>query len=553
MKRCCFRWLVVFLTVLLLLPLQTVEACTGFIIGKNLTEDGSTLYGRTEDLEPNHNKNFVVRERKRNKSGETFVDQANGFTYVLPEISYQYTAVPDVTPEQGIFDEAGFNEYGVSMSATVSATANEKIQAVDPYVQDGLAESSIVSVVLPHVKTAKEGIELIAKIVQEQGASEGNIVTIADKSGVWYMEILSGHQYAAIKFPDDKFAVFPNAFFLGNVNFDDAENTIASENVVQVAKDAGTYKEENGAFHIAQSYNEPLADANRSRVWSGIKALDPNAAVNYDDEYFELLHSTDEKFTLRDAMNLQRNRLEGTEYKPEDQMELDGKGKPSSDSVDSVYKYPISNPNVMEAHIFQLKDSLPANTGGGVMWLSVGSPRNAPYLPYYGNIANTYAAYQESSSSYNADSWYWTVSRINDIIAAYPDLFVNQDVRSEMERLEAQWMQEQEFSDQEQIRLAESPQEASQKATEQSLNRAEQTFLRLKEIQKNIESRVTAVYGENAIKAIEQDEKTAEKETINLESFDYDFVIAGAMFISVLLLIGIRLFKGKSKGGQKDE
>ena len=74
------------------------------------------MYGRTEDLEPNHNKNFVVRERTYNKKGEVFEDATNGFKYELPEVSYKYTAVPDVTPEQGVFDEAGFNEHGVSIS-----------------------------------------------------------------------------------------------------------------------------------------------------------------------------------------------------------------------------------------------------------------------------------------------------------------------------------------------------------------------------------------------------------------------------------------------------
>ena len=90
---------------------------------------------------------------------------------------------------------------------------------------------------------------------------------------------------------------------------------------------------------------------------------------------------------------------------------------------DAVYKYPISNPNVMEAHIFQLKDDVPASAGGGTMWLSMGSPRNAPYLPYYGNILNTYQAYQELGDHYNDRSWYWTISRINDLVAKYPDLF----------------------------------------------------------------------------------------------------------------------------------
>ncbi len=63
----------------------------------------------------------------------------------------------------------------------------------------------------------------------ERQQERRNIITIADKTGVWYMEILSGHQYVAIKFPDDKYAVFPNTFFLGSVDFDDTENVIASK------------------------------------------------------------------------------------------------------------------------------------------------------------------------------------------------------------------------------------------------------------------------------------------------------------------------------------
>ena len=549
MKKKFFSWAIPALMLLTLFPFQAVSACTGFIIGKDLTTDGSTLYGRTEDLEPNHNKNFVVRERKYNKAGDKFVDETNGFSFDLPAVSYKYTAVPDVTPEQGVFDEAGFNEEGVSISATVSASANDDIQKVDPYVKDGIAESALTSVVLPHVKTAKEGVELLAKIVREKGAAEGNIVTIADKTGVWYMEILSGHQYAAIKFPDDKYAVFPNTFFLGNVDKNDSENTILSADLEKIAQDAGTYKEINGSFHVAQSYNPPLAEADRSRVWSGIKALDPNADVQYDDEYFELMHSTSEKLSLRDAMNLQRNRLEGTDFKPQDQMELDGKGIPDKTKADPVYKYPISNPNVMEAHIFQLKDNLPANTGGGILWLAMGSPRNAPYLPYYGNISNTSQPYQEMSTAYNENSWYWTVSRINDLVAKYPELFEDDSIRSEIERMESQWMEEQPAHDNDQISLSEQPEQASLKATKDSMERADSVFKRLKEIQKIAEDKVVAEYGTSALEEIEELEDSDTEETIRLEDFDYDIAIAGGIFVLTVIGIAIYLVKGKNRKG----
>ena len=549
MKKKFFSWAIPALMLLTLFPFQAVSACTGFIIGKDLTTDGSTLYGRTEDLEPNHNKNFVVRERKYNKAGDKFVDETNGFSFDLPAVSYKYTAVPDVTPEQGVFDEAGFNEEGVSISATVSASANDDIQKVDPYVKDGIAESALTSVVLPHVKTAKEGVELLAKIVREKGAAEGNIVTIADKTGVWYMEILSGHQYAAIKFPDDKYAVFPNTFFLGNVDKNDSENTILSADLEKIAQDAGTYKEINGSFHVAQSYNPPLAEADRSRVWSGIKALDPNADVQYDDEYFELMHSTSDKLSLRDAMNLQRNRLEGTDFKPQDQMELDGKGIPDKTKADPVYKYPISNPNVMEAHIFQLKDSLPASTGGGILWLAMGSPRNAPYLPYYGNISNTSQPYQEMSTAYNENSWYWTVSRINDLVAKYPELFEDGSIRNEIERMESQWMEEQPAHDNEQISLSEQPEQASLKATKDSMERADSVFKRLKEIQKIAEDKVVAEYGTSALEEIEESEDSDTEETIRLEDFDYDIAIAGGIFVLTVIGIAIYLVKGKNRKG----
>lgn len=36
--------------VIALLPVQVAQACSAFIVGKDLTTDGSMLYGRTEDI-----------------------------------------------------------------------------------------------------------------------------------------------------------------------------------------------------------------------------------------------------------------------------------------------------------------------------------------------------------------------------------------------------------------------------------------------------------------------------------------------------------------------
>ena len=187
---------------ILMLEFSTyILACTGVIVGKGLTSDGSYIFGRNEDFpyDPTHNKNFVIREGGKNKPGEIFKDESNGFTYPLPETRYKYFSVPDVTPEEGIFDEAGFNEFGVAIDTTVSANSNDKIKKIDPYVKDGLAESAMPTVILPYVKTAREGVLRLAEIIKTKGAAEGNILVIADKKEMWYIEIYSGHQFVAIK------------------------------------------------------------------------------------------------------------------------------------------------------------------------------------------------------------------------------------------------------------------------------------------------------------------------------------------------------------------
>ncbi|WVV20673.1 C69 family dipeptidase [Erysipelothrix piscisicarius] len=373
------------------LSITSAFACTGIIVGKNLTEDGSVIIGRTEDLELNHNKTFVVKnvgERMIDNS-VPFVDPSNGFSYPQSEHNFKYTAIPDVTPQEGMYDAAGINEKGVVMTATVSAKYDPAYKTVDPYLSDGLTEAAITTLILPRIQSAREGIELIANVIDEKGAGEGNIVVLADKDEVWYMEILSGHQYAAIKFPDDKFGVFPNAFYLGTLDGFDEGAVIQSENLKETAIAAGRYVEQNGSFHIANSYNPiKMSEGNRSRVWSGIKAINPNSTINYNDDTFELLQSMDGKVGLKDVMKFQRNRLEGTDFIPSDEIKLDNKGNIIGEYDKGRLKYPIGNINTMEAHIFQIKESLPTDAGA-VMWLAVGSPLVSPYIPYMGTITDT--------------------------------------------------------------------------------------------------------------------------------------------------------------------
>ena len=503
MKKWLFKLALVAMT-FLLLPIQAVQACCGFIIGRQLTKDGTTLFGRTEDYPyyPNggkHNKNYVVVDAKTYNEGDQIEDESNGFTYPHAANEMKYTATYDSARgdgSNGAFGEHGFNEAGVSMTATVTAIPNKKVLSTDPLKENGLPEAAMLDVILPRVKTAREGVELLAKVIEEKGSAEGNVVVFADQNETWYMEILSGHQYVAVKVPEDKYAVFANTYYLGHVDLNDTENVIASKDVEKVAKESGNYKtDKDGNFHIAKSYGpEKYAEGDRSRTYAGITLLDPDSKVTYEDDEYELFRSpTDpnKKYTLEDAFALQRNRFEhlNGRFVPDDQIGVKKQGDDgSNDTVrKDQYKYALGNENVIDAHVYQINPNLPKSFGGTV-WLGMGPSRNTPYVPFYGNVKDTYKAFKPQTATYDPNSWYWTVWHIDQMAINNQDLF-GKSIQNHWKALEEQLIIEQKVSDAKYAALK--ADEAAAKAaedqvTEDALARSERLFKQFKQYESEL-------------------------------------------------------------------
>ena len=503
MKKWLFKLALIAMT-FLLLPIQAVQACCGFIIGRQLTKDGTTLFGRTEDYPyyPNggkHNKNYVVVDAKNYKEGDQLEDESNGFTYPHAASEMKYTATYDSARgdgSNGAFGEHGFNEAGVSMTSTVTAIPNKKVLKTDPLTENGIPEAAMLDVVLPRVKSAREGVEFLAKVIEEKGSAEGNVVVFADQKETWYMEILSGHQYVAVKVPEDKYAVFANTYYLGHVDLNDKENVIASKDVEKVAKESGNYKtDKDGNFHIAKSYGpEKYAEGDRSRTYAGITLLDPNSKVTYEDDEYELFRSpTDpnKKFTLEDAFALQRNRFEhlNGRFVPDDQIGVKKQGDDgSNDTVrKDQYKYALGNENVIDAHVYQINPNLPKSFGG-TLWLGMGPSRNTPYVPFYGNVKDTYKAFKPQTATYDPNSWYWTVWHIDQMAINNQDLF-GKSIQNHWKALEEQLIIEQKVSDSKYAALK--ADEAAAKAvedkvTEDALARSERLFKQFKQYESEL-------------------------------------------------------------------
>ena len=154
---------------------------------------------------------FRYSPRVENVPGRFITDTATGFQIPLPATTYKCTYVPDYTRgDDGMYSGSCTNEYGVSITATVSTSTCEAWGAEDPFVEPGLREAILAASVAAVSTTAREAVDVLLGYVDEYGSEEGNTVMITDQDEAWIVEIYGGHQYCAMKMPDDKVAVFGN-------------------------------------------------------------------------------------------------------------------------------------------------------------------------------------------------------------------------------------------------------------------------------------------------------------------------------------------------------
>lgn len=133
----------------------------------------------------------------------------------------------DAIGDKGIWGESGINSENVAMSATETITSNPRILGVDPLVEDGIGEEDMLTLVLPYVHSAKEGVLRLGSILEEYGTYEMNGIAFSDKAEVWYLETYGGHQWAAVRIPDDAYVVAPNRTNIDEFDFD-SDDTLSA-------------------------------------------------------------------------------------------------------------------------------------------------------------------------------------------------------------------------------------------------------------------------------------------------------------------------------------
>lgn len=371
-------------------------SCTTILAGKNATIDGSTLIARNDDgheaLDPQR---FVLV--KSDEQPRHYKAKLSALELDLPANPMSYTSTPNAVLDDGIWAAAGINSANVAMSATETITTNPRILGLDPLVENGLGEEDIVTLVLPYIHSAREGVARLGQLLTDYGTYESNGIAFADKDEVWWLETIGGHHWAAIRIPDDSYVVAPNRMNIDVFDFDSNE-TMSSDDLQDLIEknhlnpdfDGYNLRKIFGSSTVKDSvYNNP-------RTWYGQNFFG-NESENPQAQDLPFICKAKRKISVEDVKFVLSSHFENTEFDPYSSISKDGREK--------LFRTIGINRN-HSVHILQIRNHV-APELSGVHWLAFGANTFNHVVPFYSNVTDTPAAFKNAKADFDPNNMYW--------------------------------------------------------------------------------------------------------------------------------------------------
>lgn len=363
-------------------------ACTGVYIGSQVSEDGTTMIARSNDTTPTIKPAFVKIFGGSDGICPSEIISSNGFNCSLPKTLFRTLVTPSSKSTDVISSKAAINECGVSCSATVTGYCSDESLKYNDFVKDGLNEGSIPLLVGVSCATAREGIELLAKTIDEKGSAEDNILMISDQDEAWYMEIYGGHQYCAVKAPEDCVALIGNEFMIETID-ENSNDVIFSKDLFNLPKEKGfALYSDDGKMNIFNTYvgKDNFKDTAHMRTWRGHQILSPSTIGSYSaTTKYPLFYKPDKKISVEDVMDIYRDRYDGTEF------DINVNGKYSYWSISEEFS--------QTTQILQTFKDVPKNFAL-VDWIAFSNAENNVFVPFSNFQSKFEDAYTYSATDY---------------------------------------------------------------------------------------------------------------------------------------------------------
>ena len=434
-------------------------ACTTVLVGSEATADGSIFIARSVDSSSLNPSLLIMHPAAVNKAGAKYRGSDNPekatFEHPLPERTLSYSTGPDWDSYR--YGGCGFNDAGLGVSATESIYARDDVLKLDPYEKLGIKERDIADVILAEAKTAKEGAQLLGKIVETQGAGESFGVGFVDKDEAWYFEAGSGHQWLAQRLPKDKYFATGNQ---GRLQHYDPKSPdfMASKTLVSWAQNHGFYDpKKDGEFNFAKAYirnDERDFTYNYPRVWQIQKMLTPSLQQDIrKGTQFPVFAAPEKKVTLADMKAILRNHYETGELMSHDPYTKGLRG-------DEPYR-PVSVFRAQNTHVLQVRPDLPQAIGQ-INWFALGMSDLSVYVPFYQGLSKFPKSYTFATDEADDESAYWKFRKLQTLVMTdYPALAPV--VKTAFADFEAQTEEKRLAFEAEYLKLAESDPKAAAK------------------------------------------------------------------------------------------
>ncbi|PGH34378.1 hypothetical protein GX50_02745 [[Emmonsia] crescens] len=244
-----------------------ITASYAFYVGKDLTADGGVLIGGTgEEVSSHWLQLFPARDHAPNETisvgvteDATIPGELINITQVSHTFRYLSMEYSDYEGFPPPLTNGGINEKGVAVR-DVWASNRDELVVMTPTPQHGVQYSDLARLVLERASTAREGVEIIGKLIKEYGYSTygGNTHLIADSNEGWVVWEFAGGKrlWAAERLgPNEVRVLYPGYIEDFPVDFANSDDYMGSDNIVSFAIEQGWWDPNGGKpFNIFDVY-----------------------------------------------------------------------------------------------------------------------------------------------------------------------------------------------------------------------------------------------------------------------------------------------------------
>lgn len=430
------KFLVV-LTVVLLVAVQSVAACTIFAVGKNATVDGSTMTSHTCDSTGDDLRLWVIPSMEAGTERDVVLNGRSGADYSqFPEVKDYgtsgmvldtYTFTED--SNQYLHGMYSFvNDKGLAMGeSTCSYDRNseqgQKVRAAFSGIEGIYDCYMLQDLALEVCSTAREAVEFMGAMISEygwNGATE--CINICDGEEAWVLEAYGGHIWVAARVPDDQVFVAANR---ARINFfveDDPANYLYADGIKEFAIENGLWDGEGDFIPCYTFCPYPYRPYSTRREWRAMTLLDPSLDLDpYEqdpDHNWPCFVTPAEKVSVQTIFEICGDYYAGTEFDISETIWGGQFGDPLNPAQNSNQRA-INSYRCTYIQIANIKSWLPDEVKC-LVYYGYGAPSVSYLTPVFASVSSLPASFGTGlRSEYDPESGWWNealvqqLSRIN--------------------------------------------------------------------------------------------------------------------------------------------